>query len=181
MANICSFSMFVRGKVENINLFYDAMCQKGNVYMGRGVDAEINIDEEDGSAFIDGWCKWSIQSALIGNAIDMRNNPTRWYWGPNVDPLKLEFVTLFEACKKWNIDMEVYSEEPGCCFQEHYMVVNGDVVADECVEWNEYYLGDFSSKEEAETELGIEITDEEWENKDEYISRGGFENWDFDI
>ena len=181
MANICSFSMFVRGEVENIKSFYNAMTQNGNVYMGRGADAEVYIDAEDKIAHINGWCKWSIQSALIDNAESMRTNPNMWWWGEGVDVSKLEFITLFEACKRWNIDMEVYSEEGGCCFQEHYVVVNGDLICDECVEWNEYCLDDYANKEDAEADWGIEITDEEWNSGECFISRGGFESWDFEI
>lgn len=181
MANLCSFSMCVKGKHEDIEAFYNAMSQKGNIYMGRGADAEINYEDEENTAFIDGWCKWSIQSALINNAISMREEPNIWHWGENVDVSSLEFITLFEACKKWNLDMEVYSEEGGCCFQEHYVVVNGDLICDECVDWQEYYIGEYETKEEAENELEIEITDEEWDSGEEYISRGGFENWDFEI
>ena len=78
--------------------------------------------------------------------------------------------------------MEVYSEESGCCFQEHYICDKGDVICDECVEWNEYYLGEYETKEEAERELGIIITDDEWlDNKDDYITRGGFPDWYFEI
>lgn len=181
MANICGFSMFVRGDVENIRSFYNAMIQNGNTYMGRGADAEIVIDDEDKSAHIDGWCKWSVQSAMVDNAISMRENPSMWYWGEEIDATKLEFVTLFEACKKWNVDMEVYSEESGCCFQEHYVCTNGDIVCEECVKWNEYYIDDYDTKEEAEEELEIKITDEEWNRRESYISRGGFERWDFEI
>ena len=179
MANICSFSMYVRGKSEDIQSFYDAMCQNGNIYMGRGADAELIMEDDDG-ARIEGWCKWSIQSALIDNAMSMRSNPGMWYFGDNVDASKFEFVTLYEACEKWNLDMEVYSEEPGCCFQEHYMFVDGDIVADECVEYYEYYIEEFETKEEAERELEITLTDEEWEAH-EYVSRGGFDDWHFEI
>lgn len=178
---MCDFSMCVNGKRSDIEKFYNAMSQKGNVYMGRGADAEIRYEDEENKAFIDGWCKWSIQSALIDNAISMRKEPDKWYWGDSVDTSKIEFVTLFEACKKWNIDMEVYSEECGCCFQEHFVVVNGDVIVDECVDYEEYCIDDYNSKEDAERELGIEITDEEWTSGDTFIGRGGFENWDFEI
>lgn len=180
MANICSFSMLVKGDTENIKKFYNAMTQNGSIYMGRGADAKLELDEEDGVGQIDGWCKWSVRSAMESNAISMRNNPGMWAFS-NVDPTKLEFITLFEACRKWNLDMEVYSEEPGCCFQEHYVVVNGDLICDECVEWNEYCIDDYESKEEAEAELGIEITDEEWNSGECFIGRGGFESWDFEI
>lgn len=180
MANICSFSMCVKGTHENIEKFYNAMCQDGNIYVGRGADAQIKYDDEDGVAFIDGWCKWSIISAMVDNAISMRTEPNMWGWGKGVDASKLEFITLWEACGRWNIDMEVYSEEPGCCFQEHYLVVDGQVVYEDCVEWNEYDLDDYETKEEAEEELEIKITDEEWEEGG-FISRGGFEEWEFEI
>lgn len=178
MANICSFSMYVKGNKDDIQSFYNAMCQNGKFYMGRGADAEIVLYED--CANIDGWCKWSVQSALIDNAISMRENPGAWYFGENVDVSQIEFITLFEACQKWNLDMEVYSEECGMEFQEHYRFVDGKLVVDECVDWYEYYLGDFETKEEAEEELEIQITDAEWDER-EYISRGGFEEWHFEI
>ena len=181
MANICSFSMCVKGERKNIEAFYNAMIQNGNIYMGRGGDASIEYEDEENRAFIDGWCKWSVQSAMIDNAISMRTEPNIWSFGDGVDATKIEFITLFEACKKWNLDMEVYSEESGCCFQEHYICSNGNVICDECVEWNEYWISDYDTKEEAEKELDIKITDEEWNSGEDCISRGGFEDWDFEI
>jgi len=183
MANICDFSMRVRGQKEDIEKFYNAMSQKGNVFMGRGAEAEIQYEDEDEyyTAWIQGWCKWSVTSAMVDNAISMRTNPGQWYFGEGFDVSKIEFITLIEACQKWNLDMEVFSEEPGCCFQEHIMVINGEVVIDDCEEWNEYCIDDFDTKEEAEAELGIKITDEEWNKKYEFISRGGFGEWDFEI
>lgn len=179
MANICSFSMKVRGKHEDIEKFYDAMSQNGNIYMGRGAEAEIDYDDEEGTAQIDGWCKWSIQSAMIDNAISMRTEPHMWAFH-GVDVRELEFITLLEATEKWSLVMEVYSEEPGCEFQEHYVFDNGKVLCDECVKYCELWLGDYDTKEEVEDAYGFKITDEEWETQD-YISRGGFKDWYFDI
>ena len=179
MANLCSFSMNVKGSHENIEKFYNAMSQNGTIYMGRGADAQIQYDDEDSMAFIDGWCKWSIQSALIDNAISMRNEPDKWYFGENIDKTKLEFITLIEACERWNLTMEVYSEECGCCFQEHYLIRDGIIEINECVDWNEYFLADYVTKEEAEAELEITITDDEW--KEKYIERDGFKEWAFEI
>ncbi len=179
MANICSFSMKVRGNHEDIEKFYDAMSQNGNLWMGRGAEAEINYDDEEGTSQIDGWCKWSVQSALIDDAISMRTEPDRWGFG-SVNRDSLEFITLLEATEKWNLVMEVFSEECGCCFQEHYVFDNGEVLCDDCVDYYEYCLDDYETKEEAEEELGIEITDEEWEEGG-FISREGFGEWEFDI
>ena len=181
MANICDFSMMVKGKRDDIEAFYNAMSQNGNIYMGRGAEAEIEYEDEENCALINGWCKWSVQSAMVDNAIDMRSHPDSWYWGEGIDASKLEFITLFEACNKWNLDMEVYSEECGCCFQEHFVVVDGDLICDECVDYHEYCIDDYETKDEAEKELRIKITDEEWNSGDSFISRGGFENWDFEI
>lgn len=38
MANICDFSMVVRGKRENIEQFIDMMQHKGTIWMGRGYE-----------------------------------------------------------------------------------------------------------------------------------------------
>ena len=180
MANICSFEMCVKGEHNNIESFYNAMSQNGNIFMGRGAEAEISFYDNGNTAFISGWCKWSVQSAMIDNAVSMRTNPGQWYWGDDTDPSNLEFITLWEACERWNLAMEVYSEESGCCFQEHYMYDDGQITCD-CVEWNQYYMEDFDTKEDAEQELDIQITDEEWNSGEEFICRGGFASWDFVI
>ena len=162
MANICSFSMVVRGKKENIETFNNMMQQVGTVYMGRGAE----LDCEDMEELSDnnyrcqmlGQTKWSIQSSLIDNAISMRSDSGRWSFG-DIDKSTLSFVTLYEACEQLNLDMECYSEEPGIGFQEHYLYVNGKLLEHECVDYSEEYN----------------------EEEDEGISTGGFENWDFEI
>ena len=177
MANMCNFVMRVRGKRENIEKFYNSMNQQGNIYMGRGAEASIDYGDDDVAEIV-GWCKWSVVSALIDNAISMRTEPNKWHFFEDIS--EVEFITLIEACQKWDLDMEVYSEEPGCCFQEHFLVINGELVDEDCVDWYEYCIDDYDTKEDAERELGIEITDEEWRN-DAFVGRGGFESWDFEI
>lgn len=190
MANICDFSMFVIGKKNDIEAFYNALTQEGNFWIGRGVnDTELNLEiykndncnaEIDYCAEINGWCKWSVYSALIDNAISMRDNNTKWYFG-DVDVNKLHFITLYEASKKWNLSIEIFSAEGGMCFQEHYIVNNGDVIADECVDWRDGWdISDYDSKEDFEEENDMTITDEEWENR--YIEpEGGFGEWEFGL
>lgn len=179
MANICSFLMCVKGDHENIESFYNALIQKGTIWMGRGAEADISY-EDDNKAFINGWCKWSVYSALIDNAISMRTEPNLWYHEDGSE--SLEFITLEEACAKWHLEMEVYSEEYGVGFQEHYLIENDEVLINDCVEANEYDLYEYETKEEAENELDTKITDTEWETyKGDRLVRGGFENWDFEI
>ena len=171
--------MKVRGYKDDIIQLHKAMTQEGNIWMGRGADADLEFEDDD-FATLTGTCKWSIQSALIDNAVSMRNHPERWHFG-DMDPSSLEFITLYQACYRWNLVMEVYSEECGNQFQEHYICDKGVILCDDCVDWEEYWIDDYETKEEAEAELGITITDEEWENRDDRITRGGFENWDFEI
>ena len=179
MANICSFIMCVKGDHENIESFYNALIQKGTIWMGRGADADIDYEDEN-KAFVTGQCKWSVYSALISNAISMRKEPDTWHfeeWQKD-----LEFITLEEACAKWHLEMEIYSEEYGIGFQEHYLIKNDEVIINECVDANEYDLYEYKTKEEAESELDTKITDTEWETyKGDRLVRGGFENWDFEI
>ena len=163
MANICNFSMVVKGKKENIEQFVGMMEQKGTVWMGRGavVDFTDMEEVENGKCRcqIDGNTKWSVQSSMVDNAISMRTEPNKWSFGEDVDKTELSFVTLFEACEELGLDVEVYSSEPGCCFQEHIICKHGEVVVDDCVDYFEDY-------------------DEE---TDEITSTGGYPSWDFEI
>ena len=163
MANICDFSMMVKGKKENIEQFVDMMEQKGTVWMGRGavVDFTDMEEVENGKCRcqIDGNTKWSVQSSMVDNAISMRTEPNKWSFGEDVNKTELSFVTLFEACKQLGLDMEVYSEECGCGFQEHYLFIDGELVKEECVDYSEEYN----------------------EETEEYESSGGFDDWDFVI
>lgn len=180
MANICSLLIKARGNKEDIEQFHKALNQDGKIWMGRGAETDLTF-EEDGSAFMSGWCKWSVQSALIDDAISMRTEPERWYHPEGEE--EHEYITLFEACKKWNLIVEVYSEEEGMQFQEHYICDKGNIICDECVNWEVYEVGDYETKEEAEEEWDEEFTDEEWANQDEdgRITRGGFGEWVYEI
>lgn len=163
MANLCSFSMIIVGnKKENIDLFCNIMNQNGTTWMGRGAEASIdNIEEIDGRyrAELSGWCKWSVEAAMIDNAISMRNEPEIWSGhGYDSNGNKLRFITLYEACEELDLDMEVFSEEPGCGFQEHYLFRNGVLEKDESCDYSEEYD----------------------EDTEEYEPIGGFE-WDFEL
>ena len=160
MANICNFSMVVKGKKENIEQFTNMMQQKGTVWMGRGaVVYSQDMEEVENVKYrcqIDGETKWSVISSMVSNAISMRTEPDKWCF--HEDKTKLSFVTLYEACEQLQLDMEVYSEECGCGFQEHYVFIDGNLVTEECVDYTEEYN----------------------EETDEYESSGGFV-WDFEI
>ena len=50
------------------------------------------------------------------------------------------------------------------------MLKNGQFEINDCLEYNEYPLLEYETKEEAEADLGVSITDKEW-NEEEWIVR----------
>lgn len=47
---------------------------------------------------------------------------------------------LPSVCKALDVGVEIFSEEPGCCFQEHIVIDHkGNVVEDESEEWHDAY------------------------------------------
>ncbi len=127
MANICCFRMSVKGDKSNISKFTSALTQDGEVWMGRGAEADIDF-LSDSEAEIEGCCKWSIRSALIDDSFSMRRQKEtgEGYWG-DLDTSK-GFISLFEVCEEYHVNMEVYSEESGCGFSEHYSYNDGEIL-----------------------------------------------------
>lgn len=157
MANTCDFSMKVIGEKASIKQFYNALIQNGNLWIGRGADCEI-IYEDEGYTQINGICKWSIQSALIDDAISMKKEPEKWCFGKNESD-DLTFITLIEASEKWNLHIEVFSEEPKCEFMEHYIVKKGNLELDDCVSYQEIWVDEYETKEEADPNWTITVVD----------------------
>ncbi|MGF7011995.1 hypothetical protein M2146_002549 [Lachnospiraceae bacterium PF1-22] len=180
MANICSVEMKIKGTEDNINKFYSALTQDGPIWMGRGLEVVLSEDRPCADEkniiirFISGQCKWNLQSALIDDAISMRTKPEKWSCEGAED-----IITLEEACKRWNIEMEAYSSEPEYGFDEHFFTQDNCFFTD-VEETKEFYLGNFNSKQEAEKEIGMEISDAVWENEN-FFKIGGYDSCDFEI
>lgn len=158
MANICEFSMMIKGKHDNIKKFYDALTQANeDVWMGRGAEV-YEVDDDGDTVIIGGDTKWSLTASLIMDAVSMREQAKEGidhHWVDHINKIN-EFVTLPEACKKFNVNMEVFSSETGMCFQEHYKYEDGVFTK----EVTDYY--------------------ESYDENDNLIQEGGFE-WDFDL
>jgi hypothetical protein len=181
--------MCVKGTKENVEEFikiiqadydYGTMKFSHDRHFFRVFEADYDEVEEIGDkiyqVIINGYCAWSVNSCMLDQHFSSYYNNLKERY-----PNEFRGTTLIIESKRLNLDVEVYSEEGGMCFQEHYIILKGDMTCDECVDWEEYFLGDYDTKEEAEEELEIEITDEEWNSGEDYISRGGFKNWDFEI
>ena len=120
--------------------------------------------------YVCGDCAWSVAACMMDSFLS-------YYSQSRNEPLREHGTTLEIESKELDLDVEVVSAEPGCCFSEHYLYKNGELLADECFDYQEYCLDDFETKEEAEKENGISITDDEWEKKG-YISRGEINPYD---
>jgi len=185
MSNPCFYSMKVKGAKEDVEEFiqvikadynYDTMEFSFDRHLQRVFDAEeeelIANDDNTYSVFISGECAWSVIVCMLddGYYVDMKARLGDKFRG----------TTLEIESKRLNLAIEVFSEECGMEFQEHCIAKNGVLEVYECVDWNEYFLDEYETKEEAEDDLDIEITDEEWEER-EMITRGGFGDWEFTI
>lgn len=83
-----------------------------------------------------------------------------------------ECVTLQWACKEYNVDVEIDTEETGCCFTEHITCSkNGDLV-EECEDMPEYTCQNCGSKQSFPEDYDLESEEcgncgrvGEWEDK----------------
>ena len=187
MPNYCSYSMKVKGTPENVQEFVniiqvnylyqeDGTCVDFKTkepierHLWRVFEADIFDDEiidDIRSVTITGCCAWSVYSCMCaGRSTYQNDNPNK------------NGTTLENESARLNLSIEVFSEEPGCCFMEHYVYVNGKEIIGDCVDWNEYYVGDFETVEELNAEYNTNFTQEEFES-DEYLHIGGME-WIFD-
>ena len=157
MANECTFSALVTGRVENVREFLKIM-QKHWAY---GVLCEDEPQIEDFapdaiiSEHVEGYCRWSVLCAMRSE-----------YRNPSIE----------SESKRLNLFVEFYSTEPGCAFQEHVFIKKGAVCIDDCVDYEEIYVGDYNSIEEFNAANDTTFTQDIVE--DDYIITGGF-GWEY--
>lgn len=92
-----------------------------------------------------GTCAWNVGSTLACNLVE-----------DNVGPL---VTNLQRESELLALDIEVFSEEPGWGFQEHYLYKQGWEIKNEILPYEDIYN----------------------EKTDEYERTGGFESWGFTI
>lgn len=90
-------------------------------------------------------------------------------------------ISLPKACKKLNVEVELYSSETGCCFAEHYYINNkGKVIVDETTDYECICIDDYDTYEEyierikkeyPNDTVALNITKEEFENSDGFIDK----------
>lgn len=120
MPNYCDYDMKIVGHKDNIKELIQIMQYKHpNYTMYRIFDADV-YDEEDNAVYVSGDVAWSILSTMISPP------PNR--------------TTIIDQSKRLNLDVEIFSTEPGIGFQEHFIIKRGTIVVNECMEYLEYHF-----------------------------------------
>ena len=167
MANNCYFEMKIAGPEASVQECVKMLRHEGpylNGGLGRVFSFDV-IDEPEkdpatGNIAIHGAgdCAWSIKSAII-----------EW------SPFNLENVS-----ERLGLVIEAYSSEPGCRFQEHVLVTQGNIEINECVDYDEHLI------EGAEESYIQQVMEEYNLTREELMSKvndngdfcvGGYENF----
>lgn len=131
MANNCFFQMKIAGEQQAVQEFVDMLQGKGppgHSCMGRVYSFDLSeeppINDPQNSQRIavegQGDCAWSVLTAMIEEN----------YTG----------LTLESETKRLNLAVEVYSSEPGFKFQEHFLICNGNILINECIDYEEHFV-----------------------------------------
>lgn len=130
MANYCDFELRAVGNENDIMSFEKYMNRvmlKEISPFPRWVDIDVishkHLLDNKMEVEIVGTCAWSVYTAMRDR--DYVNEET-----------------LESLSELYNIEIEVYSEESGCQFQEHFYVDKGNIVIDDCEDWAIYYFED---------------------------------------
>lgn len=174
MPNYCDAEINVKGYKDNVDAFIQILKNNFNY-----AEYDGNIPHADGPHFfrifesaeeysdIYGVCKisriwircaWSVYCCMMDGPGSYYNDcrdwkKYDWYQGTH----------LLREAQRLGLYIEVISSEPGMCFQEHIKTNQGILVKDECEDYQEYYIGDWDTKEQYEQEIcNIPLTDEEY-------------------
>lgn len=140
MPNYCDYDMRVVGKKENVDEFINVIKADYNYgkeipatskHLFRVFEADVLDDycytKEDGrySCDINGYCAWSVYCCMLEGTGTYYNDCKERY------PDKFMGTSLLKLSKELDLDIEVFSEEPGVCFSEHYLIKNGELLIEE--------------------------------------------------
>lgn len=165
MANYCCFDAKITGRKTDILEFIDMLRWKGkykDAGLGRIFSCEydnhdLNLAGSNDilSVIVYGDCAWSVKCAMMEE-----------YTHPSIE----------SETKRLNLVMEIYSQEPGMQFQEHILCDRGELLIDDCVDWELHVISMYSSlaeyNENEETDFTEDMIDEDGD-----IQIGGYENY----
>lgn len=161
MANFCDFDMHIAGSKSGVEELIAMLSHKGDFKedgLGRIFDLDVVEFEETQisgvyEATCGGDCAWSIKSSMRDDGIRERS--------------------LESESERLGLVVEVFSSEPGNGFQEHLLIVKGEVVVDDCVDYKEHWIGGSASLEEYNRKNDTDFTPD-MVNEDGDVCIGGF-------
>lgn len=185
MPNHCYYEMRVRGKRENIEQLIKVMTDYDEPkHFWRVFSAEAEYQETDdpdiSTARIYGDCAWSVYACMMTGELTYADHADISHR-----------TSLQEESERLELEIEVYSDEPGCAFQEHYRFRNGEKLSDECVDCIYYYFETLCNESDEEytqrferfkQEYGLDsaLTPDDLNDASEIVV-GGFGEWNFKI
>lgn len=104
---------------------------------------------------VSGYCAWSVYSCMFEGGCTYYNDFMRDF---GIRYIGFFGTTIPKLSRLLNLDIEIFSEETGVCFQEHYRVTNGNIIIND----------------------EVHITVNYDEETQEYNIQGGFD-WKFNI
>ena len=140
MPNYCDYEMKIKGSKQAIRRVVKCLEADYNYSKGKpehrhffrvfDVFQNGNLEKNDDgtwSLYVYGDCAWSVYSAMVS-----KTGESYYYACKEKYPQDFMGTTLLEESK--NCEIEVFSEEIGCMFSEHYLFKNGKCLIDDLVE-----------------------------------------------
>lgn len=186
MPNICTASLVVKGRKDCVDEFirilkseWDPETKLFTHYprFCRIFDTEIfeyfSIDALYYVASINFTCAWSVYSCM------MKGEDTYYNDHPD-DEKEIKVTNLEDISKKYNLDIQIWSDEPGFGFEEHYHIVSGTFLTFKEYEYDIISLDDFKEYDDK-----LPISEEEYniaKSKNEpFLYNGEHPEWEFDF
>ena len=160
---------YPRGKMliypnDNNRRVFKVRQQISSPHLFRVFEANVNETEcfclppdENGDIIraVSGYCAWSVYSCMFEGRCTYYNDFMRDF---GIRYIGFFGTTIPKLSRLLNLDIEIFSEETGVCFQEHYRVTNGNIIIND----------------------EVHITVDYDEETQEDIIQGGFD-WKFNI
>lgn len=160
MPNWCNYEMRVRGKKEKIEELQKIMTDNKlpRHFHRVSIDDVIDFNQKDGSfiTHIIGQCAWSVYSCMFEGDCTYQND----------DPKAS--TSLQKESERLELEIEVFSDEPGIGFQEHYHYDCGEELDNECNDCIHYFFDEDDVEELIEQEEACEGEEEK---------KAVFEDW----
>jgi len=186
MANYCFFTMYAEGKPESIDELVARMVTEYDHDKGVGnrphfwgvfgVDVDDKAPRTEGTRLVEisGQCPWSVWSCMTDGEDSVARSKAE-------DPKLAPYCTsLKKTANEFGIEIEVFSDEPTGCVEEHFHYSPNGLSVEE---WCEYEEIDWDSDEyptfadlDAEYDLTEQGIKEDDYCPDETIKIGGYDD-----